>query len=213
LDNYAYDIIGAGGGGVKLDEYTNRCEALKRQASEYVTEHGQRQAALVGDHTSSLLALFGDSKVSQSLFIGYIVAAVTAHDVDWYTSKSWAFWGIQLRAIVAVLGVATLAISGGIQSQVRGCRRRCYRRHSCCCMLIFRPASHQVVDAGESNPERAWVFKAGWPWDHTDQAGRLGVPPELQHPALHYALLWYARPRHIRPRLLARPQHHVRESH
>lgn len=59
-----------------------------------------------------------DSKVSQSLFIGYLVSGVNAHDPDFYTTSAGAHFGIQFRAIVACLGVATLAMQGALEAQV-----------------------------------------------------------------------------------------------
>lgn len=107
---------------MELDVYSQRCETLKATADAYVAKYGQKQAALDGSHLSGLDALFSNSKVSQSLFIGYIVSGAIAHDVDWYISPWWAHFGIQVRAVVACLGVATLAMQSGLESQVNTIR-------------------------------------------------------------------------------------------
>jgi len=145
VDNWAYNKIGSGNGGVNLNEYSDRCRELKVEADAYVDKFGQKQGALTDSHQDSLLMLFSNSKVSQSLFIGYLVNGVVAHDVDWYPSVFWAHFGIQFRTVVAVLGVATLVLEGAVDGQVR--------------MINSLPGYSKLDGRGiRQNKQVAWVF-------------------------------------------------------
>lgn len=105
-----------------LKTYGERKRVTKEAAEAYVTKYGQQTAHLHGANTSELLALFSQSVVAQSLFIGYLVSGCLAHDVDWYISSWWAQFGISVRAVVVVLGVSSLILEAAISSQTHAIR-------------------------------------------------------------------------------------------